>query len=90
MSLCNQNGGLFCIVINLFLKCSSEVWKVYLYTTVVLRLKSDESLNKKPKVTESDKIIIDAGSNNKTENGKLESPLKPGEQCRLFSNNLTE
>ena len=51
---------------------------------------SDESLNKKLKVTESDNIIIDAGSNNKTENGKLESPLKPGEQCRLFSNNPTE
>ena len=51
---------------------------------------SYESLNKKPKVTESDNIIIDAGSNNKTENGKLESPLKPGEQCKLFSNNPTE
>ena len=51
---------------------------------------SYESPKKKPKVTESDNIIIYAGSNRNTENGKLESPLKPGEQCRLFSNNLTE
>lgn len=36
----------------------------------------DESLSKKPKVTESDNIIIDAGSKNKTENGKLDSPLE--------------
>ena len=50
----------------------------------------DESPKKKPKVTESDNIIIYAGSNRKTENGKLESPFKPGKQCRLFSNNLTE
>ena len=34
----------------------------------------DESLSKKAKVTESDNIIIDAGSKNKTENGKLDSP----------------
>ena len=51
---------------------------------------SNESPNKKLKVTESDKIIIYAGSNRKTENWKLESPVKPGEQCRFFSNNLTE
>ena len=80
MSLCNQNGGLFCTVINLFPKCSSEVWKVYLHTTVVHRLEeSDEPPNKKPKVTESDNIVIYAGSNRNTENGKLESRLKPGE-----------
>ena len=40
---------------------------------------SNESPNKKLKVTESDKIIIYAGSNRKTENGKLESPVKHGE-----------
>ena len=51
---------------------------------------SDESPKKKPKVTESDNIIIYAGSNRKTENGKSESPFKPGKQCRLFPNNLTE
>ena len=37
-----------------------------------------------------DDIIIYAGSNRKTENGKLKSPFKPREQCRLFSNNLTK
>ena len=41
---------------------------------------SDESPNKKLKVTESDNIIIYAGSNRNTEDGKLESRLKPGEQ----------
>ena len=40
---------------------------------------SDEPPNKKPKVTESDNILIYAGSNRNTENGKLESRLKPGE-----------
>ena len=39
---------------------------------------SDESPKKKLKVTESDKIVIYAGSNRKTENGKLESPVKHG------------
>ena len=39
----------------------------------------DESPKKKPKVTESDNIVIYAGSNRKTENGKLESPVKHGE-----------
>ena len=70
MSLCNQNGGLFCIVISLFLKCSSEVWN----DSCSSSKEGDESLSKKPKVTESDNIIIDAGSKNKTENGKLDSP----------------
>ena len=51
---------------------------------------SDESPNKKLKVTESGNITIYAGSNRKTENGKLEYRLKPGGQCRLFSNNPTE
>ena len=48
------------------------------YTSGSSSEESDESPKKKLKVTESDKIVIYAGSNRKTENGKLESPVKHG------------
>ncbi|XP_022809527.1 WD repeat-containing protein wdr-5.3-like [Stylophora pistillata] len=49
---------------------------------------SDESPNKKQKVTESDDIKVCEGNNRKTE--KLESSIKPAVQVRLLSSNLSE